>query len=363
MIGGSCQAGFGNDTTGLTLPYTWSEFCDKATGKRYFFDTATGRTLWKAPRIIDCSKLAFDKCPKAENLASSGGVASLEVLKPGGNGMAVGCYSPCSKLLFNQWKNEKAKGLPASDTSIAPYCCPTPPESPEACRAGPVKDTDFVKGVHEMCPGVYGYSYDDGMGLLKCTPDTEYEVTFYCPSYKTVPTPPPLHVSRTPCTATTKLPEGATTTTEEQPRSATSTAGSRTSAPRSTTVSHLATKAPATGQTTSEAPSTPPPKPTESGWIATLEHILQIIGLSQSNNLDVDDRRWRCILAGGLAVTSLGAAALGLSFVLCRGRRAASPASTDARLSGSPPSMVLIDPPVHVTQYMGLRHEDTDMIA
>jgi len=32
-----------------------------------------------------------------------------------------------------------------------------------------------------MCPGVYGYSYDDGMGLLKCTSDTHYEVTFFCP--------------------------------------------------------------------------------------------------------------------------------------------------------------------------------------
>ena len=35
--------------------------------------------------------------------------------------------------------------------------------------------------VHAVCPGVYGYAYDDGMGLAQCPAGTKYHVTFYCP--------------------------------------------------------------------------------------------------------------------------------------------------------------------------------------
>ena len=34
---------------------------------------------------------------------------------------------------------------------------------------------------YAVCPGVYGYAYDDGMGLAQCPAGTKYEVTFYCP--------------------------------------------------------------------------------------------------------------------------------------------------------------------------------------
>jgi hypothetical protein len=53
------------------------------------------------------------------------------------------------------------------------------------CRNGPIKDTQYLKQVHHRCPGVYGYAYDDGMGLLRCTPHTVYELTFFCPDEKT----------------------------------------------------------------------------------------------------------------------------------------------------------------------------------
>merc|ERR1719277_977685 len=62
---------------------------------------------------------------------------------------------------------------------------PTPPETPEMCRAGPIIHTTYLKEVHHRCPGVYGYAYDDGMGLLRCTPRTVYDLTFFCPDDET----------------------------------------------------------------------------------------------------------------------------------------------------------------------------------
>ena len=50
------------------------------------------------------------------------------------------------------------------------------------CSAGPVIKTDFVKAVHKLCPGVYAYAYDDGMGLAQCPAGVVYDVTFYCPA-------------------------------------------------------------------------------------------------------------------------------------------------------------------------------------
>jgi len=60
-------------------------------------------------------------------------------------------------------------------------CCPTPPVSPEACREGPVASTGFVRTLHEKCPDVYAYSYDDGHGLMRCSADSNYTLTLYCP--------------------------------------------------------------------------------------------------------------------------------------------------------------------------------------
>jgi len=46
--------------------------------------------------------------------------------------------------------------------------------------AHPVKDTAYVRAVHEGCEtaqgrGTYGYAYDDGVGLKQCSPLTRYE--------------------------------------------------------------------------------------------------------------------------------------------------------------------------------------------
>jgi len=132
--------------------------------------------------VIDCSGLSLSQCPSAENID---GIGSVDLrLKQPDSGQNVGCYSPCSKLTAAQWDNPLAKGHSPGDAVAAPYCCPTPPESPEACRSGPVISTQYVKMVHNSCPGVYAYAYDDGVGLKTCTPDSSYVVTFYCPPAK-----------------------------------------------------------------------------------------------------------------------------------------------------------------------------------
>jgi len=156
---------------GWTLPFNFkmSKQCRPGDGNR------------KVVQEIDCSELAFDGCPHAEDVGrASNSSVDLRVRHPN-TGAVVGCYSPCSKLTFNNWGNKGAKYGP-SDNLAKDYCCPTPPESPQACRAGPVKGTKFVRAIHQNCPGVYGYSYDDGMGLLLCPQDTVYEMTFFCPA-------------------------------------------------------------------------------------------------------------------------------------------------------------------------------------
>lgn len=138
----------------------------------------TGRGDEVVPRL-DCSGLSLSACPAGEQLGAAG-TASLRAAHPG-TGEVVGCYSPCLRLIDDKWSNPFSAGRHPEDPVTAPYCCPTPPQSPDSCRAGPVKDTAYVRGVHAMCPGVYAYSYDDAMGLLRCKADTRYELTFFCP--------------------------------------------------------------------------------------------------------------------------------------------------------------------------------------
>ena len=62
------------------------------------------------------------------------------------------------------------------------YCCPTPPVSPSECSAGPVEKTKYVEAVHKLCPSVYAYAYDDGVGLAQCPAGTTAAVTTMSPS-------------------------------------------------------------------------------------------------------------------------------------------------------------------------------------
>mmetsp|Transcript_75343 Transcript_75343/g.161410 ORF Transcript_75343/g.161410 Transcript_75343/m.161410 type:complete len:496 (+) Transcript_75343:70-1557(+) len=201
------------------------------------------------PPVIDCSRLSFEACPKAEHLPSAGMTANLQATNPK-IGKLAGCYSPCQRLVSKQWNNTYQK---PQDAGAAPYCCPTPPESPEACRSGPMKDTAFLKAVHERCPGVYGYAYDDGMGLLRCESSSVYELTFYCPDTHFGVSTTGLTTSTRPATTTpTTSTTPATSTTPTT--STTPSTSTRTTTPKSTSTSpitSISTSATTTTTTTS----------------------------------------------------------------------------------------------------------------
>ncbi|KAL1524819.1 hypothetical protein AB1Y20_019699 [Prymnesium parvum] len=133
-----------------------------------------------APNLIDCSGLALSECPAEDSLGKAHPHESLQLFDPDDKKTVVGCYSPCAKLTYSQW------GQGYSYTPESPeaqdFCCATPPVSPQQCSSGPVTNTAFVNAVHRLCPSVYAYAYDDGIGLAKCPAGTRYHVTFYCPA-------------------------------------------------------------------------------------------------------------------------------------------------------------------------------------
>jgi len=155
---------------GWTLPFELKVHgaCTGARGKQSDF-------------ILDCRQLTLDRCPGEEHLATVDSPADLRAIRPD-SGMVAGCYSPCQRLVSDKWGQE---GMDPASKVAAPYCCPTPPESPQACRSGPMVHTKYLDAVHGLCPGVYGYAYDDGMGLLRCVPTSIYELTFFCPDSTT----------------------------------------------------------------------------------------------------------------------------------------------------------------------------------
>jgi len=132
---------------------------------------------------IDCSTLATSLCPTAEDLSTGNMYPALAsenmlVVNPM-DGTTGGCYADCSRLTMTQWQSTGTY-MPG-DPEAQMYCCPTPPISPDMCRAGPVASTAYTDLVHTHCPQTYAYSYDDGSGLFNCPAGVHYEVTFYAP--------------------------------------------------------------------------------------------------------------------------------------------------------------------------------------
>lgn len=155
---------------GYTLPFKL-EFSDRC---------KADSPLKKKVVDIDCSRLTLDSCPLHESLGPKYVDQSLEVHAPEDPGKIVGCYSPCAKLTSVQWANPTGNHTPESDIAN-PYCCPTPPVSSKTCRAGPAAKSNYAKVIHTQCPNVYSYSYDDGVGLQVCPPETTYTWTLFCP--------------------------------------------------------------------------------------------------------------------------------------------------------------------------------------
>jgi len=149
---------------------------------------------------VDASTLDLAKCPSGEDLSANGNFTSVNVqgksvslrsvdLRIIKNGQILGCMSPCKRL---NWGTPYGLQQTEDAGSTMWMCCPTPTPSncnpsqgcvsPTACRAGPIENTQFVAAVHAMAPGVYAYSYDDGVGLHACPAGvTKYTMEF-CPS-------------------------------------------------------------------------------------------------------------------------------------------------------------------------------------
>lgn len=132
---------------------------------------------------IDCSGLRLADCPISEDLSTNDQFPSLDAADlvahdPSTNEVA-GCYSPCGKLTYSNWGNTPTFAPDAAEAAY--YCCPTPPIGVDDCRTGPVVDTHYVELIHQQCPQVYSYAYDDGIGNWSCPAGTRYQVTFFCP--------------------------------------------------------------------------------------------------------------------------------------------------------------------------------------
>jgi len=131
----------------------------------------------KCPRGVplDCSEMRFADCPTSERL--SGETRDLRVYR---DSKVVGCYSTCGKLTYANLGNSPTFS-PSSPEALS-YCCPTPPVSPQDCKAGPVEDSDYVKLFRTKCRHVYSYAYDDATGLQVCPAGTTYTWTLFCPA-------------------------------------------------------------------------------------------------------------------------------------------------------------------------------------
>eukprot|EP00439_Symbiodinium_sp_Y106_P007676 s6525_g1.t1 len=126
---------------------------------------------------LDCSGLSVDKCPVDDNLGK--GPTNMQAINPKIQ-KPVGCYAPCLKLIDTKWNNVQATGKSRNDPDVTKYCCTTPPENSQTCNAGPLPQTKYVQTVHQYCPGVYAFAYDDGQGLMRCSYG-QYRLTFMCP--------------------------------------------------------------------------------------------------------------------------------------------------------------------------------------
>lgn len=150
---------------GYTLPYTI---------------TASGGDGRPACSNVDCTGLTAVGCPTDDDLSTGGKFPKYTHQNEHVSGPTpdyVGCYSTCMKLNYPTHGGDNG-GSPQGP-GLQMYCCPTPPIQPAQCSAGPVVKTKYVEAVHKMChQTVYGYAYDDTVGLRNCSSNTSFTMTF-----------------------------------------------------------------------------------------------------------------------------------------------------------------------------------------
>jgi hypothetical protein len=150
---------------GYTLPYTIA---------------VTGGDGRAACAPVDCTDLVAKDCPTDDNLSTSGQFPQYDHQNENVKGSTAGfagCYSTCMKLGYPAFGGDGVQ--PPSAPAAQMYCCPTPPVSSQQCSSGPVVKTKYVEAIHKMCKKtVYGYAYDDGVGLRNCSSDVVVAMTF-----------------------------------------------------------------------------------------------------------------------------------------------------------------------------------------
>jgi len=165
-------------------------------------ETSSGRCTRDQQSFVsmDCSGLSFEKCPTSESL--NGKSMTLRGISPK-TGKQAGCFSPCMRLTDDKW-NISIPVAPDS-TTAGPYCCAGDSGSPQACRSGPIQQTQYLKAVRDSCPMAYGYAFDDVVATIACQTSTEYKLTFFCPTVPPAPTSIP-SPTPAPTPATTPMP-------------------------------------------------------------------------------------------------------------------------------------------------------------
>ncbi len=147
--------------------------------------TVSGNTVTDSSApcdAVDCSGLDYTSCPTSEDLSTGEGgsdypqYADVDLQVKNGADSLIGCYSPCKKFNYPTYGGY---GLDEDSDPPVIYCCPTPPISSAECNAGPVVNTQYVNDVHTMCNDtVYGFAYDDALGLRHCSAATKVTVVF-----------------------------------------------------------------------------------------------------------------------------------------------------------------------------------------
>ena len=158
----------------------------------------------KGTTHVDASRLSLDRCPTNDDL-SEGGRFSHYVktdLRLRVDNETVACMSPCKRLSSG---HPYGPAISERTEPALHMCCPTPIigagcteaagcMSPDACRntsdVASVTRTKYVHAIHAMAPGIYSYTYDDGMGLHSCPGTVTYTMTF-CPATGPQPPSPP----------------------------------------------------------------------------------------------------------------------------------------------------------------------------
>lgn len=159
---------------GYTIPYTLKVY----KGSDETDSTCSG---------VDASQLTLDKCPTGEDLSSGGkNIAyfnqDLRVFSP--DKKVIGCFSPNQKMTYPGFGGIGIGN--AQDPRVTAYSCEGFYHNSEKCRKGPVKDTKYVKMIHQYSPNNYSYAYDDAIGLHRCSSLQSKLEFITCPSQQTV---------------------------------------------------------------------------------------------------------------------------------------------------------------------------------